>query len=103
VITDKNGKQWAAFDVQGMNQLRLFNAAAQANTKTGVALLTTSQAQVTERNSLLALAQQEQARSNFLANQWADAKEDANKQQLEKETSGWAYKAMLVLTIFLLR
>jgi hypothetical protein len=78
-MVEVDGKQLAAFDLEGINALKAMREQARKNTDLLHEMTAANKLLIEERNSLLELAKEIERRSNQLAEEWANSEERKRK------------------------
>lgn len=95
VVSD--GKEYVAFDLDGINALLELRSTAKSNYTVLEELIIAYDALVRERNAIVETAKELETRSNTLASKWAQREEDL---QREKDAHEWdilTYRVLLLL------
>lgn len=100
---DSQGVPHVGFTVEGADRLRELRAKAEANTELANDLLRTAQSLQAERDSVARLGRMEEARANYLAQQWKMQAEEADRQRSERKWSEWGNRVMTIAAFLLLR
>jgi hypothetical protein len=90
----QDGEEYAAFDLQGMNDLLQFRTYAKTNTEVLKEVLLAYKASVDERNAMVDAAKAAEDRSNLIAEKWAETEGELQK---KKDTVTFS---LSVLSIF---
>ena len=96
------GKEYAATDLDGMNDLIAMRDIAKRNTEMLKEMATANQFFIQERNHLLGLATELEHRANIMAQQWADTEEQRRQAEDIRAVERALYQAVLLLGIILL-
>lgn len=98
-----NGEPLVGFTVEGADQLRKLRAAAEANTQLATDALDTNRSLINERNSVVQLGRLEEARANYLAQQWKMQADEADKAKRDQRWSEWGNRLLWVVSLFLIK
>jgi hypothetical protein len=96
-----NEKEYAAFDLQGINSLLQMRAAAKTNTTVLHEVLLAYADTIKERNALVDMAKETEARANVIAEKWAENEGEVQKTKDAARFAG-ASGAILLLGILAL-
>lgn len=98
-----NGEPLVGFTIDGLDQLRIYRAKAEANTALANDLVAVNNSVVAERNAVVRLGKMEEARANYLAQQWKMQADEADKAKKEQRLSEWGNRLLWALSLFLLK
>lgn len=99
----ENGEPLVGFTVEGLDQLRLYRAKAEANTQLANDLVAVNNSVVAERNAVARLGKLEEARANYLAQQWKVQADEADKAKRDQRISEWGNRLLWVVSLFLIK
>jgi len=101
-IVEVDGQRMAAFDTQGMNDLKRLREQAKINTEMLKEVVAANDDLIRERNDILDLAEEMEERSNKLAVKWADTEEDKQRADDLHFIERTVYQVGIVIALILM-
>lgn len=97
-----DGKDYAAFDLDGLNALRDLRDVSRNNADALEEMNRAYESMVISHNAMVGLAQAKENDANVWSNEWAKAETQRKRAEARRELDGYMYKTMIALLIIFL-